>query len=89
MFVSYLFTQPVAEISWQKSIDVCKVVKGTIVATAEHPVTLTSATSNVTDICEKLSQEAFGGVSVRLVISKNLPIHDMNEQRASVTGIRL
>ena len=53
-------------------------VKGVIVATAEHPVTLTAATANVRDVCEKVGQQAFNGAPVCLLNSKNLPIQDVD-----------
>lgn len=53
-------------------------MKGVIVATAEHPVTLTAATANVRDVCEKVAQEAFSGTPVCLLNSKNLLIQDVD-----------
>ena len=71
MFVWYfsLTIQPVLDVSWQKSIEVCKVVKGSVIATAEHPVSLTSSTANVMDVSQKLSNEAFSGAPVCLLNS--------------------
>ena len=67
----------VAELSWQKSILVCSVVKSSVVAVAEHPVTLTSAAADVTSVCNRVSQEAFEGSVVCLLIAKILLIHDV------------
>ena len=63
------------ELSWQKSIEVCRVVKGIVVPIAEHPVTLTAATANVSAVSSRVSQE---GSAVCLLNSKNLPIHDVD-----------
>ena len=62
--------------SWQKFIEVCSVIGGAVVVTAEHPVSLTASTANVRDVCKRISQEAFGGASVCLLNAKNLPIFD-------------
>ena len=59
----------------------CSAVKGAVVAVAEHPVTLTTATANVSAVCERLSQEAFDGSAVCLLNSKNLPIHDVDSTK--------
>ena len=56
----------------------CSAVKSSVVAVAEHPVTLTSATANVTSVCNRVSQEAFEGSAVCLINAKNLLIHDVD-----------
>jgi hypothetical protein len=57
---------------------VCSVVKTSVVAVAEHPVTLTSATANVTSVSNRVSREAFEGSAVCLLNAKNLRIHDID-----------
>ena len=61
------------ELSWQKSIEVCRVVKG-VVPIAEHPVTLTAATANVSAVSSRVSQEAYEGSAVCLINA----IHDVD-----------
>ena len=58
-------------------------MKGAVVAVAEHPVTLTPATANVSAICDRVSQEAFEGSTVYLLNAKNLPIHDVDGTRGN------
>ena len=73
-----------SELSWQKSILVCSVVKGCVIAIAEHPVTLISATANVSAVCNRVSQEAFEGSTVCLLNAKNLRIHDVDGTKGNV-----
>ena len=56
----------------------CSFIKGSVLAVAEHPMTLTSATANVTSVCNRVSQEAFEGSAVCLLNAKNLLIHDVD-----------
>lgn len=63
--------------SWIKSIDICSLSDSNeVVAYSEHPITMDENTSNVSFIQEKLSREAFGGSSVKLLNSKNILIAD-------------
>ena len=63
--------------SWIKSIDICSLSSNNeVVANSEHPITMDANTAYVSFIQEKLSREAFGGSSVKLLNSKNILISD-------------
>ena len=59
--------------SWIKSIDIRSLSSNNkVVANSKHPITMDANTANVSFIQEKLSREAFGGSSIKLLNSKNI-----------------
>jgi hypothetical protein len=52
-----------------------------VVSCSEHPLAIEEGTATVSSIADKLSKEAFGGVKVQLLNSKNIMIADTEGTR--------
>ena len=71
----------IKELTWNKSIEICKLGGGEVIQVAEHPLTLDDSKATVTYITEKLSNEAFDGAKVRLLNAKNILLADVEGTR--------
>lgn len=52
-----------------------------MISYSEHPLAIEEGTATVSSVADKLSKEAFGGVKVQLLNSKNIMIADTEGTR--------
>ena len=69
--------------TWQKSIEIWNMMRGKLIQSSEHPLTISESTASVNQVAEKISHEAFGDRQVKLLNSKNLPIPDVEGTRGT------
>ena len=63
--------------SWQKSVEIWHLIGTHLHQLSEHPITMTNSNASIQSVSNKISQEAFGGATVRLLNSKFFHIPDV------------
>lgn len=58
-------------------------MRGKLIQSSEHPLTISESTASVNQVAEKISHEAFGDREVKILNSKNLPIPDVEGTRGT------
>ena len=61
--------------------------KGQIIQTAEHPLNLSDECATISEVMERISAEAFGGVEVQLLNAKNVPLADVEGTRGKLSEL--
>ena len=52
--------------TWQKSLEIWNMMRGKLIQSSEHPLTISESTARVNQVAEKISLKAFGDRQVKI-----------------------